>query len=91
MPKEICVFRSGTAVWLEIDGQALPVDWVDSVLIDIDVESDFDAVTVRLIAEKVHVESHALRPLQSPDEEADEDAEDTVRNLIRVPDGEQPG
>lgn len=72
MPKEIVVFRSGNAVWLEVDGTALPVDWIDEVQVNVGAGDELDAVTVVLTAERVHLESHAVPAAESLPEEADD-------------------
>jgi hypothetical protein len=73
MPKEIVVFRSGSAVWLEIDGTALPVDWIDEVQVNVGAGAEEDSVMVLLTADRVHLESH---PVPAPfSEEADDGQE----------------
>ena len=89
MPKEIVVFRSGNAVWLEVDGTALPVDWIEEVQVNVAAGDDEDTVSVLMRADRIHLESH---PVPAPlSEEADDgetqgqDPPQTSAERVRVP------
>lgn len=75
MPKEIVVFRSGSAVWLEVDGQALPVDWIEEVQVNVAAGDEDDTVSVLMRADRVHLESHPV-PAGALDEAFPEEAGD---------------
>lgn len=75
MPKDITVFRSGSAVWLEVDGQALPVDWIEEVQVNVAAGDEEDTVSVLMRADRVHLESHPV-PAPAYDEAFPEEADD---------------
>ena len=58
MTKRIEIYRSGAAVWVVVDGQPLPADWIDEVGIGLSNDADeANAVTLMLHAETVIVDA----------------------------------
>jgi len=56
--KRIEIYRSGSAVWVVIDGQALPADWIDEVGVGLsDDEDEPNTVMLTLHAETVTVDA----------------------------------
>ena len=54
MPNLIEVNRSGSVVWIVVDGHALPVDWIEDAHVSIDPDR-MPFVTVTLTAAEVRV------------------------------------
>jgi hypothetical protein len=62
MIKRIEIYRSGSAVWVVIDGQPLPADWIDEVAVEVNAdEDDADVVLIRLRADSVMVDAGPLQ------------------------------
>ena len=62
MIKRIEVYRSGAAVWVVIDGQPLPADWIDEVGVGVSSdEEESDTVMLTLRAHSVMVDAGPLQ------------------------------
>jgi hypothetical protein len=68
MIKRIEIYRSGSAVWVVIDGQALPADWIDEVGIGLSADADDpNSVTLMLHADTVMVDAGPVQADASKD------------------------
>ena len=58
MIKRIEIYRSGAAVWVVIDGQPLPADWIDEVAVGLSNDEDEpNTVMLTLHVDTVTVDS----------------------------------
>lgn len=58
MIKRIEIYRSGSAVWVVIDGQPLPADWIDDVAVGLSSDEDEpNTVMLTLHADNVSVDA----------------------------------
>src|SRR5262245_31003306 len=92
MPKQISVHRAGTALWLEIDGWATPVDWVDAAVVAIGAADGPDQVTLTLYADHITVEAedidadaHQVLEVDDDGETQEGPAPQTPVECVRVP------
>lgn len=58
MIKRIEIYRSGAAVWVVVDGQPLPADWIDEAAVGLTSdEDDANSVMLQMHAEVVIVDA----------------------------------
>lgn len=92
MIKRIEIYRSGAAVWVVVDGQPLPADWIDEVAVGLTSdEEDGNSVMLQMHAEVVTVDAGPLQldaasRGESDDGEAQgQDTPETAGVSVRVP------
>ena len=84
MPNLIEVHRSGSVVWVTVDGWTMPVSWVDDVYASID-PGRMPQVTITLSAATVEV-TNSVHVLGSDCGEVKrEEAQEPAEERVRVP------